>query len=33
MAWCHQWNALTDEVGNDVNVEFVDLASVKKGSD
>src|SRR5260370_12989027 len=30
MARRHEWNARTDEGGNDVDVELVDLAGIKK---
>jgi hypothetical protein len=33
MAWRHEWNAVTDEHGNDVDVELVDLAGVGKRGD
>src|SRR5260370_22884931 len=29
----HKWNALTDERGNDVDVELVDLAGIEERSD
>src|ERR1700685_770180 len=33
MARRHEWNALADERGNDVDVELVDLAGVEEGGD